>query len=125
MKEINKRHHTPHTQHAQRAGIAQTETAGHITGRTWGKTPNRNRRAYPGKHTGDNSPTDKPDTGTSTGRNSPKEKPPDISRQTSTGDSKPKQTSRTPATAGASPHETASLMTVIFESETSKHPTKL
>ena len=60
-----------------------------------------------------------------TGRNSPKEKPPDISRQTSTGDSKPKQTSRTTATTGARPHETASLMTVIFESETSKHPTKL
>lgn len=36
MNEINKRHHTQHT---TRAGIAQTETAGHITGRSWGKTP--------------------------------------------------------------------------------------
>lgn len=72
MKEINKRHNTQHT---QRAGIAQTETAGHILA---------NARAT-------------------------------IARQTS----------RTPATAGARPHETASLMTVIFESETSKHPTKL
>lgn len=48
MKEINKRHHTQHT-----------------TGRN---SPNRNRRAYPGKHTGDNSPTDKPDTGNSRGK---------------------------------------------------------